>query len=83
MRPLVKSTCIHIFFFIKGLTKAIMNLDDETSVLSSRTLYDFSMNQTENNICQNEICHTNSKFQWHSPYPCDVILVCNVLTGIS
>ena len=44
-----------VFHFYKGLTKTIMNLEDTTSVLSSRTLYDFSMNQTENDICQNEI----------------------------
>ena len=48
--------------------------------LSSRSLYEFTLNQNDYQ-CQDEMCHAYSRFQWHSPYPCDVILVCNTLTG--
>ena len=71
----------NFFNFFKGLVKMATSFDEKLSYMSSRMLYDFSLNQNGYQ-CQDEMCHTYSRFQWHSPYPCDVILVCNTLTGM-
>ena len=60
--------------------KKNVKFDEKVSAFSTRLLYNFSMDQKKLQ-CSKEICQTYSEFQWYSPYPCNIILVCNHLTG--